>query len=114
MRALLLITLLGLTGCNELRQSDDRICLTPGTSDVVGGTNACIHKWAYRLSGAPGTTEEIANAVLTACNEAAMEEAKQYNSAPNYDQKYRELLRAGIEQARFRVIQSRAGHCAIP
>jgi len=74
---------------------------------------ACLHKWSYRLAGAPGSNAEIASAAVTAC---AKEEVFQINAAgPDKASALADDIdRADQGIALFRVIQARAGHCAIP
>jgi hypothetical protein len=65
------------------------------------------------LAGARGSNSEIARAAVNACADAI---AYQYNAAPPDEREalLADINRSAPEEALFRVVQARAGHCAIP
>jgi len=101
-----------LSGCNP-DKPDDRICSRPPSTVASGDMAACVHRWSYRLAGAPGSAEEIAGAVATACNEVANFNA---DKAPKNIRTETYLGNHALAetQAIFRVTQARAGHCEVP
>lgn len=104
---------LALTGC-EFDKQDDRICSHAPSTIVPGDMQACVHKWAYRLARAPGTTSEIVEAALQACDDVALFNSRKLNDFQARDREYRQQLLLGRDQAAFRVVQARAGRCDIP
>lgn len=110
MRSILLIGLV-LASCGQTKPVD-RICTTPA-AQTSGDWGTCVHRWAYRMAGAIGPASEIADAAVTACADAI---AYQVNAAPPSEriELSGQIMDAAPEIARFRVIQARAGHCAVP
>jgi hypothetical protein len=100
-----------LSGCNQAKP-DDRICSTPPAT-APGAWSDCIHKWAYKMAGAQGANSDVAKASVAACADAI---AYQINEAEPEDraQLLADINRSAPEIALFRVVQARAGHCAIP
>jgi hypothetical protein len=107
-----LILLLALSACQQQPKPDDRICSTPPAIEPGAWSN-CIHKWAYRMAGAPGPSSDVAKAAVAACADAV---AYQVNEAKPEDrlQLLNDINRSAPGIALFRVVQARAGHCAIP
>ena len=123
-----------LAGCDEFApRQNHSICSTPPALDVLTSTAAktpneqaeltktCVHRWSYRLAGAPGSNREIADAVIGACREAVDRELSLYIETSEGGMKMDEIsrLRSRLESnyleiALFRVVQSRAGNCKIP
>lgn len=70
-----------LSGCQDKRisQGDDNICLKAPKNDLLAvphdlasqmeARDGCIHRWAYRLAGAPDSAEVVAKAVLAGCHD---------------------------------------------
>jgi hypothetical protein len=119
----LVVALLALTACGEqVAEQDDRICLNPSDAFPPPGTaltqvaEACIHKWSYRLAGAPGSNKEVAEAVVAGCEEPILINIDQANSEHGKDANFYDLVvRAQAQKsALFHVTQARAGRCAIP
>jgi hypothetical protein len=128
---LALLPLFALAGCDKLSQKpNDAICLTPPSLDEVVGpaksaqeqaelTKGCVHRWSYRLAGAPGSNSEIAKAVIGACREALMVERNFYLNAGEtttlaaLEQRKKQLEAEYLEMALFHVVQARAGHCEV-
>lgn len=116
MRRSIMAVALVVSGCSQpsilAKKQDDRICLNPPATQAQGDWAACIHRWSYRLAGAPDTAKDIAPAVVAACSDAI---AWQINHVKdNREQLAADLMRSANENALFRVVQARAGHCSIP
>lgn len=77
--------------------------------------NTCIHKWAYRLARSQDPAEIVAKAVVTACNDVANYAVEHVpNITPEQRiERYSGALAVGQVTALFRVVQARAGHCAV-
>jgi hypothetical protein len=80
----------------------------------------CIHRWAYRLSGAPGASSQVAEAALQACKDAINRtvELTTKSMPPGFQEERPGTIRQQLwddfsATANFRVIQARAGHCEI-
>ena len=115
-RAAALIALSVLAGCKEKNVVADRhICLDPPALSQHT-TDACVHRWAYRLAGAPESARDVASAVTGGC--AANIGADIYNMAKGdparTDYWTPHIRRMALEKALFHVVQARAGHCDIP
>jgi len=120
-RAAILALLTLNAGCYQSQpavKADDRICLTPGplSGDAWRG---CIHKWAYRMAGAPDAANIVARGVVGACMEPIKTEIDNIaNTSKIYGEAYRELgdreFKLAANDAVFRVVQARAGHCPVP
>ena len=106
------VALLAVSACQAQVKPDDRICSTPPAVES-GAWGSCVHKWAYRLAGAQGSNSEIAKAAVVACADAV---AYKVDAAKPEDrlQLLADINRTAPEEALFRVVQARAGHCAIP
>jgi hypothetical protein len=117
--------MLALAACQQAK-SDDRICFSPPqlrgqpgetVQDQIAVTNECIHRWAYRLSRSSASTRDVTDATIGACREAidrvfvlGVKEARPDGFADSVWRQYQEDFR---EQALFRTVQARAGHCEI-
>lgn len=105
-------------------------------ADDAGGVPAqrmlalnCVHRWSYRLAPSSDAVDDVAEAVLGACSDAIFRaayaqekeaESRQqvavgFNAETGMSENYYSL---GTEehrrQAVFRVVQARAGNCAVP
>jgi len=132
-----------LGGCNEL--PNDKICTTPRplvvapdpssevTTSAIGRWSEvrkegdeCVHRWSYRLAGAPEPVDVVARAAVGACSDligltaGAWQEADQ--PGPGLMTSYRTGGTVTAEErtfedfsmkAVFYVVQARAGHCAV-
>jgi len=127
-----LVILLGLvaTGCSGL--ANDKICSTPEQlsemlklphdyTNQITKVDNCLHRWAFRLAGAQGSINEVAQAAIGACHDTFEVEATLFvveNKMPtdqattdHWETKFRD---DGLDLARFYVAMARAGRCAIP
>ena len=126
--AILVIGLAILSGCNnpnsDICTSISPLDINKASDEAVAGRSPdppeqCVHRWSYRLASAPGTNTEIAKAAVAACAEtidyAAMPFDKKFAPNPReYESAVNELSEEILQQALFRVVQARAGNCAIP
>jgi hypothetical protein len=114
MRMAIIAIIIPLAACQKFASGNERICLDPASAIALGALNlrqeTCIHKWSYRLAGAPGSNTEIAQGVLGACEEAILVKDDTVNAAVSDS----ELRRQAKASALFHVTQARAGDCAIP
>lgn len=109
--------LLPLGACS---QANERICSTPdpipydGTW-VEGDWKGCVHRWSYRLAPAPGTSAQVAKAVVAGCDDAILSAAVhgKNGTGETSDVRYEETIADADKSALFRVTQARAGHCDI-
>jgi len=113
-----------LTGCGG-KTGDPGICQTPEpltAASLNAGTHEgdlrwCVHRWAYRLAAAPGSSAQVAPAVVTACGDEVIDAFIAKNPAPDGvdAEAYSKGVRSkALSDAVFRVTQARAGHCDIP
>lgn len=102
-----------LSGC-ELDREDPRICLSPPSEITQGDIKACVHKWAYRLAPAPGPNSDIVEAAIQACDDVALWKSRQMKDIQAMTREYNQMILLARDQALFRVVQARAGHCEIP
>lgn len=108
-------------GCDR---PDDRICSTPSAEITPGDTQACAHKWAYRLARSNESVETVAEAVATACNDVANYAADKASKSDAVQaagdpeavrlEGYKGSLAIIKNEAQFRIVQARAGHCDFP
>lgn len=112
-----LLTALLLGACGQA--PDNRICETPpqeGRGDLV---KTCIHRQAYALASAQGSTASIAASVLTACEQpitirAAVAASRSEANVSAMVRLRQELKEQFQPEAEMRVTQARAGHCEPP
>lgn len=104
-----------LAGCDR---ADPMICSSP--PKLVQGQPElymnCVHRWAYRLAQSNESVAVVADAVATACNEPISVSAEQseHKYGKPGDGSYYEAVRSfALSDARFRIVQARAGHCNI-
>lgn len=119
-----------LAGCD---QSNPKICSTlvplyPSQKVAGTWTNAddCLHRWGYRLAGAPEPAATAAEAALGACYDAVEAWATRIVGTEDRLPDYRDPItgrlvdfRANLFQearsyALFYVVQARAGKCKVP
>jgi hypothetical protein len=128
----LLAGALFLSGCSEgisEKFSDEELICnrSPGfivtaaqTSDEqIKLAEVCIHKWAYRLGRAPGSSTEIAKAAIAACREPIdrvlelkIEDGNR-TKEPFTDDLWQLFVKRFDDHALYRVTQGRAGNCSI-
>jgi len=124
MRQYWMLLPLVLTGCGG-KTGDPGICQTPEpltAASLNAGTHEgdlrwCVHRWAYRLAAAPGSSAQVAPAVVTACGDEVIDAFIAKNPAPDGvdAEAYSKGVRSkALSDAVFRVTQARAGHCDIP
>ena len=131
-RCNLVFVALALTACGS--GQNDNICSTPPKRTVEIGsaartsieqmevTNGCIHNWAYRLAPAPGSSREVAEAVVGGCRDAIIREANlmiKEDTGENADREseaaqFESIRKTYFDSALFHVVQARAGRCNIP
>lgn len=113
-----MLACVALAGCDK---PDDRICgglavqMDPTAVAAIDpqNVNACVERWAARLSYSPDDARIVAEAALGACEaaighyEVAM--AKTEERQPDHDK----ALAYWRRQAMFRAVQWRAGKCGI-
>jgi hypothetical protein len=77
---------------------------------------ACVHRWAYRLAGSRDPAKVVAEAVVDACNDVAnyYPNGAALTSSDEDREQYKAARQVAENDALFRVVQSRAGNCAIP
>ncbi|HEX7820945.1 MAG TPA: hypothetical protein VF463_10040 [Sphingobium sp.] len=92
-------------------QANERICETPIASPAVGDWQGCVHRWAYRLASAPGSSAQVAQAVVAGCEDAVYASIKPDDNNGHPGELMADLLATAQRQALFRVTQARAGHC---
>lgn len=115
MRALVaMIAGLSLAGCDRATE-DARICLTPPSAVIPGDWKACVHRWAYRFAAAKESVAVVTEAVVGACDDAvSFDLDRAGKSKEEQAQLYSATLDLAEREAQWRVVQARAGNCAIP
>jgi hypothetical protein len=126
----LALVVVSLMGCAAKENS--AICSTPESlnealklphdyANQITKVDSCLHRWAFRLSGATGSINEVAQAAVGGCRDMFDVETNLYvleNKLPR-DQatsdRIEEKFRSdALEMSRFYVAMARAGKCAIP
>jgi hypothetical protein len=122
MRAAVMLAL-SLSACNQsgFSQGDDNICFeAPPISMTepkdlttqLEARDGCIHRWAYRLSGAPDSANTIVDAVLAGCHDTITGTAAyMVKEGTATTASLQEALDDARRQALFNVVQARAGKC---
>ncbi|QIG80202.1 hypothetical protein [Stakelama tenebrarum] len=103
-----------LAGCAS---ENGAICEVPKSNDW-SNPGPCVHRRAYQLAGAPGSSSEVSKAVVAAC-EAEIESFAQANAKGDDAKSKREAHDEIVDSVRdvlerdalFRVTQARAGNC---
>lgn len=113
---------LSLLGCTPSGLfADGSICTTPPEAIVSGDYEGCVHRWAYRLSRSPDPARVVAVATVQACetaiswyvtNNTTMRAALGHAGIDAEAFEAMIQKRAG-DEALFRVVQARAGHCRV-
>ena len=93
---------------------------SPSLDQLEGSVKACIHFQSYRLSPAPGSTEQIAESVMQGCNswianwKHSIENSKgEYAVAAAGDAYFDSMNVEFRRNAIFRVTEARAGKCSL-
>jgi hypothetical protein len=130
-QAILVAVCMALAGCSL---EDPRICSTPpaiqtpGVDNTdLGNADGCVHRWAYRLARSKEAPDQVAEAVLGACHEPISRYIRSIaERSSDADRVYRSPLTnrettfAADEfaqrrlEAKFHVVQARAGRCKVP
>jgi hypothetical protein len=105
-----------LTSCQA---ADDRICSTPPKEPARGDYAGCVHRWAYRLARSPETKDQIATAVVAACEDAIdaslLDSKLPLPSDPKvFERIHQDREERAKRQALFHITQAKAGDCDIP
>jgi hypothetical protein len=125
---------LAVGSCNQADKPDPNICLSPpsaatlkaeetnepGDSPQIKAGRAqtaaenCVHRAAYNMAGARDGASTVADAVVTACQQA-IDGALYASLAVGAGAQSEAQLHNDMHAlALFRVVQARAGHCAKP
>lgn len=136
--AVLALAAMGLSACNSPSgmQANGKICAdfkakaapVSTTADPAGPVDECTRRWAYSLASSADGADEVADAVVAACNTALSRWNQQSLAAggeagdgeamsiltgqpTNAISEHRAFAQG---RALFYVVQARAGHCAPP
>ncbi len=132
MRAVFWI-ILGMTAAS-CGMPDSRICTSPPDVSVsdqarqpITNIDGCIHRWAYRLAKSSETPDQVADAVIGACQDPirsyirSLEERSSdvgvlfRSPLTNKETTFSADLIEGYRlKAKFHVVQARAGRCKVP
>lgn len=120
-RTAALFTIVLATGCAKSK-ANDAACLTPPNAMESAGTlgekeEGCLHRWAYRLAGAPGSSKDVADAVAAGCEEPTRNiwlESSRGQDTATQDRMRQDIRDRALGNALFHVTQARAGNCDIP
>lgn len=107
--------LLALTSCwVEKGQANKSICLTPPIRTDGEDHKACAHRWAYKLAHVKEPVATVVDAVVVACEEPISTLSADMFIANPQSENRDNIERWTRKEALFRVVQARAGNCAIP
>lgn len=124
------LALISVAGCSA--REDSAICSTPEQvgevlklphdyANQIKKVDNCLHRWAFRLAGSPGSINEVAQATIGACRDMIpievslfMVENKLPSDQASVDHWEAKFRGDALDLARFYVAMSRAGKCAIP
>lgn len=109
------------TICSTPEQVGEVLKLPHDYANQITKVDNCIHRWAFRLAGSPGSINEVAQAAIGACRDTFevettlfMTENKMPVDQASIDRWEAKFRNDGMDLARFYVAMARAGNCAIP
>lgn len=107
--------------CSTPEQLGEVLKLPHDFANQIIRVDNCLHRWGFRLAGAPGSINDVAQAALGACRDMFGTEALLYAKEGKLPMDQESLDRwearfrgEGLDLARFYVAMARAGNCAIP
>lgn len=108
------LALLTLAGCSQPQPAPNKnVCAAFPVAKPYNDFRDCIQRKAYSLAKAPDQSGYIADTVVAVC-EGQIQKAADLEKATNKEEAVAVLREIATDEARYWVMEARAGNCDAP